>query len=205
MNDQESKVEQVVEMLRLLTNELIFHPEALRFEKIPMPGFYVINVHPHLEDLGRVIGQRGNHFVSLRDLAALAGHKLGIRIKLGRVETPELKHKATQRDHLIDPTGIWPRDRIFQLFEMTARLIFPDSPIEVVAQAAAADPKSTAFDVRISQREDSTRVTLAQNALSILFTAIGRRYGHFIYANVTASLKPDHQPESADGRWAKVQ
>lgn len=75
--------------LLFLLSAIVDHPESLVIDEEPTEGGTVFIVHPHPEDMGKVIGKSGRIIRAIRDLVKLMATKKGIYADVELVEEPK--------------------------------------------------------------------------------------------------------------------
>jgi len=69
-----------------IVHAVVEHPDQVKIEAFSTQSQYMLRIHVHAEDVGRIIGRRGATIESLRCVTAGAGAK---RYRLIRVEIGE--------------------------------------------------------------------------------------------------------------------
>lgn len=75
--------------LLYILGAIVDHPQALVIDEEPAEGGTVYVVHPHQEDMGKVIGKSGRIIRAIRDLVKLMATKKGIFVDVELAEEPK--------------------------------------------------------------------------------------------------------------------
>ena len=192
--------DKVTARLRELIVEIILHPEALEFIRIPLTSHLVLNMRAQVTDTGRIIGPKGAHFIALKTLASLMGQRAGMRVMLGRMDAP-VEGAPCDSYKKVEFRQDWDAEKVRAMLERAAcsSLTFPAN-----VTVSDADKVTSVLTIYHSPREPSALVSALVEAFQVLFNAIGKANGRMLYVSAEAEVVEPPQPATADGRWAKA-
>jgi predicted RNA-binding protein YlqC (UPF0109 family) len=198
--NQDTKFEtELAALLRDLVTEFIAHPQDL--EIVPKRFSTIISIawRGNRADISRMIGTKGDTYRPLAALMRLIGEQHGYEVDLERVGDP--LRGVMERYQPFKLNLLWPRDRIMQLLERTARQACRHSQVELEAGDLRAD--TTAIKVGISKAETMKTETVLRETLKHIFKVIGNANGRKLMVEVSRCLEPEApQPATARGRFA---
>jgi len=69
-------------LLEYIVNHLVLHPEDVRIEESEQDGMTLFTIHVHADDVGRVIGRKGNVINSIRQIATVRAMLDKVRVRV---------------------------------------------------------------------------------------------------------------------------
>lgn len=197
-----SEVGKALEKLfREILNELVLSPGFLKVYAVAMTKSIMLRIEASAGDMGRIIGEKGAHFKSLRAICGAVGHKFKVDIELPPL--PESRTKRADRYEKFQGRDDWKKEKITDLIRRAAVLVFRHEEAVEVSVADLPDFIST-YTVSVATAEPALLVEAMSAALKILFNAVGKANGRTLIVEVVPSNMADPpQPAASDGRSAK--
>src|SRR5680860_1266965 len=87
------------EFIEHVAKSIVAHPEDVRVEKIIDERGVLLTLHVHPEDIGYVIGKKGQTVTSLRTLLRIVGAKHNARVTL-KVDEPEGRERPARTEEV---------------------------------------------------------------------------------------------------------
>lgn len=75
--------------LLYLLKAIVDHPDEILIEEKPTEGGTLYLVHPHPEDMGKIIGKSGRIIRAIRDLVKLVATKQGVYVDVELAENKQ--------------------------------------------------------------------------------------------------------------------
>ena len=167
--------------VRDFLTELVEHRNRLYVTESRVGKTLAIAIDSAPSDVGRLIGEGGNHFKALATIISAAGHRQGIKASLLRIDDRG-RTIAAERTNGFTPNPNWPRERLFDVIAGLAEQVF--GAIQLVHVDASAD--TTLLQIGLTDEESSERLLLLDSTFATLVLAVGRSNGRIITASVEA-------------------
>lgn len=169
-------------LLKRIISEIIFHPEDLKITPTSIGRSWTIRVMLHRADTPRCVGKGGNHIKSMDKLANLIGAKNGVNV---RVMLSEPEVGKAERYAQFKPSEKWNGQEVAKLAKDVGDAIFASETSTIVGDV---DGTTSSIEMTVSRRENKALVSAVQEAMQVLFNAIGKANGRILFLDIVEEL-----------------
>ncbi len=168
-----------VDLITALVKEITRYHDDLDIRTTSIGRTCIIKIQPHRADMGKVTGSKGAHIKALNALAMMIGAKHGMNIRIQLVE-PEVGRIDS---HLpFEPNPVWNSAEVLQLLASLCDAVFRH-PVEIETDEEGI---TTTIAVIVNERESMPLVMAANDAILVMFNAIGKANGRNIIVDVSS-------------------
>lgn len=168
-----------------LVKSFVIHPDRLRVESSEDGKHQTIQFTGYGGDAGRIIGEAGEHYRALIDLAAYLSKRNGKRIILLPVLNGDGGTDNTDRHAMFAENPRWPAEAIQRrLVEITSALFGA-----VTVERDDVPGAVTKFGVHV-RCSDEKVVDSIGHALAVIFNAIGKANGRTLVVTLYPATIP---------------
>lgn len=177
-----------LDLVTRIVKEIALHKDELQTSLQPLGHTALITIQVSRGDMGRVIGKAGAHSRALETLVLAIGAKYDTAIRLNIAEPV-----GGQRDRYgaFSPHPAWDAAHVVQLLADIGQAVFPQP---VKAESIDAPGFATALELRINPRESMALARAVEQALNVLFNAIGKANGRLLTVAVVRQGEESPQP-----------
>jgi len=172
----------IVALIRGVVGSYILHHASLVITAQPVNGELFVSMNGHPGDLSRMIGKMGGNFRALETVAAMAGAKLGVRVKLCKL--PPFDRAARDRYPSFALNREWPQEELRKLVGELALACLTTGA--VIVDVEDISPSDSSFTIRVEPTAKELR--RFTEAVRSIVAAAGSKAGRVLHASVVPTL-----------------
>lgn len=166
------------DVVNKIITEYLFHLDDIQIEELHVGQTHLVAVQCNKADMPRIVGKGGAHATALQAIVAMIGEKSGNEIALHIVEPTK---GIAERYGTFVPKTRWPGQQCADMIAYVAQHCLHDKPIVRIEDMPAFRSKLT---IEIPSLEDNNLVAMFYDAIKVLWNAIGKMKGRYLFVDV---------------------